>query len=81
MSRSYKHTPGWTLAPRCSKQVKRWANRVVRRRWGLSNGGSYKKLFESWNICDYKDLYYNREQVEHFLATFPTQRRHKLISK
>ena len=55
MSRSYKHTP------RCgdtkSKYGKRLANHAVRRK-GVPDAfpqyAGYKKLFESWNICDYE---------------------------
>ena len=56
MSRSYKHTP--RCGDRKSKYSKRRANRIVRRvgvedSFSLLYGG-YKKLFESWNICDFE---------------------------
>ena len=55
MSRSYKHTP--RCGDRKGKYSKRRANRIVRR-VGIEDSfppyGGYKKLFESWNICDYE---------------------------
>ena len=33
---------------------KRWANKKVRQyKDQLPNGNSYKKLFQTWNICDF----------------------------
>lgn len=57
MSRSYKHTcySGDTK----TKWAKRQANRLVRNklnRWNIQDEISpswYKKISESWNICDY----------------------------
>lgn len=52
MSRSYKHVP-------CCKDhtsgMKKCANRYVRRNYlVVPSGMAYKKLFCSWDICDYK---------------------------
>ncbi len=33
--------------------LKRMANKAVRRT-DLANGSSFKKAYNSWNICDYK---------------------------
>lgn len=53
MSRSYKKTPV-SKDGGCKKWVKRQAAKAVRRYDGkIAKGGSYKKLFEQWNICDY----------------------------
>ena len=54
MSRSYKHVP-------CCKDhtrgMKKCANRYVRRNYlVVPSGMAYKKLFCSWNICDYRFL-------------------------
>ena len=54
MSRSYKKVP-------CCKDhtrgMKKCANRFVRRNYlAVPSGMAYKKLFCSWNICDYKFL-------------------------
>lgn len=54
MSRSYKRIP-------CCKDhnlgAKRLANKKVRRNnWSILAGNSYKKIFCSYSICDYKFL-------------------------
>lgn len=54
MSRSYKHTPSCKAEKSC-KWGKRQANKRVRKFKGdLGNGKLYKKLYCSWEICDYK---------------------------
>ena len=60
MARSFKKTPGYTNSgSRGRKFAKRWANRKVRQIKGdLPNGGSYRKVYDSWNICDFKTIYY-----------------------
>lgn len=55
MSRSYKKTP---IVKDRNKGQKALANRTVRRKlkdsdYGMANGKSYKKEYESWNISDY----------------------------
>jgi len=53
MSRSYKHTPVNKDGNRSKKWGKNQANRRVRRyKYGLSNGMSYKNLYDRWDICD-----------------------------
>lgn len=56
MSRSYRKpyaTEGYGNSWR--KSAKRQAAKTVRRFKGfLSSGGFFKKLFNSWDICDYK---------------------------
>jgi hypothetical protein len=52
MSRSYKKTPGW-----CDRNphAKRQANKRVRRTRGpIPDGRWYRKLYCSWNICDWR---------------------------
>lgn len=59
MARSFKKVAGWK--DHANRKVKRFASKAVRRYTGdLDSGGSYKKLFESWDICDYKSLYYTK---------------------
>ncbi len=54
MSRSYKRVP---CCKDHTKGMKKYANRYVRRNYlVVSSGKAYKKLFCSWNICDYKFL-------------------------
>lgn len=52
VSRS-KKAPIWT-DNKGKKKRKNVANRKVRRAAKLSSGSSYKKVHESWDICDYK---------------------------
>lgn len=52
MSRSYKRVP---CCRDYNKGAKKYANRYVRRNYFLiPSGMAYKKLFCSYNICDYK---------------------------
>ena len=54
MSRSYKKFPFCKCENSC-KSGKKFANKKVRRhKKEISNGRSYKKLYESWDICDYR---------------------------
>lgn len=60
MSRSYKKFP--CVKDRCSlktkkrEQPKTYASRHVRRSDDIPNGSSYKKLYCSWDISDYRFL-------------------------
>ena len=65
MSRSRKRTWGWTdhSTPR-SRIAKRLASKKVRHAEDIHNGGAYKKVFCSWDICDYRFLYFRRTEVE-----------------
>lgn len=52
MSRSYKHVPCWTDH---TKGEKRLANKKVRRSSDLiPSGNFYKKIYCSWNICEFR---------------------------
>jgi len=39
--------------------MKRVANKKVRKSWNIPSGRSFKKVFCSWDIVDYKFVYYN----------------------
>lgn len=52
MSRSYKKHPCWTCGT--SKSDKKAANKAVRRAAVVPNGSGYKKIYESYDICDGK---------------------------
>lgn len=60
MSRSYKHTP--YCGDKKTKWAKRQANKLVRsklNRWNIQDEVTpawYKKISESWNICDYYNI-------------------------
>lgn len=57
MSRSYKKHPGYYHS---SKHGKRFANSKVRHYKDLVNGNMYKKVSDSYDICDYKFMAWNR---------------------
>lgn len=55
MSRSYKKHPWATDSHKNKKFLKKIANRRVRRfNHKLANGSAYRKLYQSYEICDYK---------------------------
>lgn len=60
MSRSYKKTPGF-----CDRNpyAKRQANKKVRRTEGVYDRGSYKKLYSSYDIHDYKYLMWDKKDL------------------
>lgn len=62
MSRSYKKVFGWTVHSR-GESEKRLANQKVRRTADVPNGNAYRKVYESYSICDQKCLYYNWLQL------------------
>ena len=88
MSRSYKKNP-WLTDHSCgsTKRKKQLANRIYRRKLkqlddegGLPKNYS-KKVYESYNICDYKWMMTKKEAIKfylngatghHFFKMFPT---------
>jgi hypothetical protein len=55
MSRSYKHVAGYTDHNVSTWIRKRWASKFIRRHtFELINGNMYRKLYETWAICDYR---------------------------
>lgn len=59
MSRSYKKNP-WVTDHKAgtTKDTKKFANKTVRHKKNLPSGkAAYRKVFESWNICDYKYMW------------------------
>lgn len=57
MSRSYKKVGGFIDHNRHTWKIKRVASQRTRRKeMELVNGNMYKKVFESWLLCDYRDL-------------------------
>lgn len=54
MSRSYKHTPIYTVGGD-KKFWKKQANKKVRNTFGIGmKSNNYKKIYESWHIIDYR---------------------------
>ncbi len=68
MSRSFKRTPGF-----CDRSPfnKRQANKRVRKDWTLASGGAYRRRFESYNICDFKFLFFTKESALEFYEDKP----------
>lgn len=60
MSRSYKKTPGWKD---CDTWAKRQANKKVRKRWDIDDGGAYRKVYDRYNICDWKCLLFENSDL------------------
>ena len=70
MSRSYKHTP--RCGNRKGRYSKHLANHVVRRnryKDAFPQYAGYKKMFESWNICDYEIVGRTFEQYYAHMVT------------
>lgn len=59
MSRSFKKVAGWVDHGRNTWQDKRLASKKVRNTLELSNGSMYKKVYCSYDICDFKFLEFN----------------------
>lgn len=56
MSRSYKHI-GFCKCEKSCKIGKKFANKRVRNYKGeIPNGKAYKKIYNSWDICDYYNI-------------------------
>ena len=60
MSRSRKKVPGWTQGGNYHKCAKRLANKQIRKTLDIPDGGAFRKVFETWNICDYRELHFER---------------------
>ena len=68
MSRSRKKFPIVKCEDSC-KQGKKFANKKVRRFKGfIPNGKSYKKLYCSWDICDYYFSVSEKDIIRTWLA-------------
>ena len=67
MSRSHKKNPWYTdHHVKSSQENKKFANKKVRNTEEIPNGGSYKKVSESWDICDFKFFYTKEEAIEEY---------------
>lgn len=58
MSKSVKKTP---IFKGTYPDGKRLANKKVRKEKQLSSGNYYKKVFNSWNICDFNSYIFEDE--------------------
>ena len=64
MSRSYKHSAGW-VKQQNTKGMKQVANKYVRRHVMElpKKGKSYKKLFQTWDICDWRYIWTREDAI------------------
>ena len=76
MSRSYKKNP-WSTdhTRRSTKNTKRIANRLVRRRLGRlheipTNHGFSKRMTPMWEICDYKCRETKQEAIDYWTEEY-----------
>ena len=69
MSRSYKKH--LYEKQQNTKGLKKCANRRVRRAKNVPSGKAYKKLFQSWDICDWR-WYTSKEEavVDYYESTY-----------
>lgn len=66
MSRSYKKN-AYATDNTSSGKNKRIANRIMRRNKNtLYQGGTYKKSYCSWNICDFRFRYDEKDVVNYY---------------
>ena len=73
MSRSYKKHP--FCKDKNKKGAKRTANKKVRRTKDIPNGKAYKKVFESWNISDYKWIWTREDAIKNYKQAVAAQSR------
>ena len=67
MSRSFKKNAGW-----CDRSpfAKKEANARVRKTPDVPNGNAYKKIYESWDIHDYKCLLHTKREILDWVESF-----------
>lgn len=75
MSRSVKKTPSFTNSGSNGRRfAKREANAKVRNTPDIPDGCTYRKVYCSYNICDYRSIYYTeagyRRYIEKLWADF-----------
>lgn len=64
MSRSYYKYPSFKDYSRNhTRWAKRQASKAVRRNWNIDDGTSYKKVYNSYNIIDFKWTYYTNREI------------------
>ena len=74
MSRSRKHAIVFkeSANPKSRKWYKRAASKAVRRiKWFDANGKRYKKLYNSWSICDWASRCFTRKSIQKALEFYP----------
>lgn len=70
MSRSYKKNPWITdHHVKSSSEKKKFANKKVRHTKDLPNGKAFKKVSESYDLCDFKFFQTKEEAIEEYEET------------
>jgi hypothetical protein len=65
MSRSRKKSP--IVKDPANKGMKRLANKKVRRTNNIPSGKAYKKVFESWDISDYRWIWTKEDAIDSYM--------------
>lgn len=87
MSRSYKKFPGYTDSGNHKRFYKKYSNKRTRKNWELDSGGAYKKNHLSYDICDWKNIYFNESDYRYQdwrtgeYITIPMNERYKMRMK
>lgn len=87
MSRSYKKVPGYTDGGKARKFFKRCSNKRARKNWNLDSGGSHKKDGFTYDICDWKSIYFHESDYRYRdwrtgeYKTIPQNERYKMRMK
>ena len=79
MSRSYKKFP--VRKQQADKDMKRFANKAVRRTEDIPNGGSYKKCFESWEISDWGYIWTKQDAINNWYKAQSESRSYNWIKE
>lgn len=66
MSRSYKKHS--RVKDPANKNMKKFANKKVRRTKDVPNGKAYKKLFESWDISDWNWIWTREQAINEYIS-------------
>ena len=79
MSRSYKKHPFHTdHHVKTSKEKKRFANKKVRRTKSVPSGNAFKKVYPTYDICDWRSRWTWEEAIDdwnrwpHLRESYPT---------
>lgn len=82
MSRSYYKYPSFSSdGPNNRRYAKRQANKKVRRTKNIPNGGSYKKVYNTWNIVDWKCVYHTKTEILSYIKRYPWVKYHEFKSR
>lgn len=69
MSRSFRKHP--RAKDPADKDMKKYANKRVRRTKNIPNGKAYKKVFESYDISDWNSIWTKKEAIRMYLSAEP----------